>query len=124
MKLTLNATEFADLVACFLYSQVTNPDESVPVALSKEWAEFVQVMNRKGMRSPLLQYYLGTNPQIRVRWNMIRKTFMDVPGSNPSYIEIRNQKMPEIEKEPGILKTAGRLLKNIVKAGVSGAIGG
>lgn len=123
MKLTLNATEFADLVACFLYSQVTNPDESVPVALSKEWAEFVQVMNRKGMRSILLQYYLGTNPQIRVRWNMIRKTFMDVSGSNPSYIEIRNQKMPVKEKDISLINKVGRVIKGAIKIGAAGALG-
>jgi len=124
MKLTLDSTQFADLIACFLYSQVTNPEESVPFALSKDWNEFIEVLNRKGMRTPLLKYYLGVDPQIRIRWNMIKKTFMDVPGSNPSYIEIRNQKMPEKVKEPGLLKTAGKLLKNIVKASVSGAIGG
>jgi hypothetical protein len=123
MKLTLSSAEFSHLVICFLYAQLTNPEESVPVALDKEWGEFINVLDRKGMKGILLKYYLGTDPQIRIRWNMIRKTFMDVAGSNPSYIEIRNQKMPVKEKGPSILKTAGNLLKNIVKAGVSGAMG-
>jgi hypothetical protein len=80
-------------------------------------------MNRKGMRSILLQYYLGTNPQIRVRWNMIRKTFMDVSGSNPSYIEIRNQKMPVKEKDISLINKVGRVIKGAIKIGAAGALG-
>jgi hypothetical protein len=117
MRLTLTATEFVNLIACFLYDQVTHPDESVPSHIDPEWADFIEVLNRKGMRTPLLQYYLQNDPQIRLRYNLIKDTFRDNTKSGVSYIEIRNQKMPK-EEETGLINKAGKFLKRISTLGL------
>lgn len=118
MRLTLSATEFCNLIACFLYDQVSHPDESAPAQIDPEWSDFIEVLNRKGMRTPLLQYYLQSDPQIRLRYNLIKNTFRDNNKSGISYIEIRNEHVPEEKEEPGLIRKTGKYLKNIISLGM------
>jgi hypothetical protein len=122
MKLTTTSSEFSDLVACFLYEQVTHPEDSVPVALNPQWAEFVEVLNRKGLRAPLLKYYLSTDPKIRIRWNMIKKTFTDDKAAAPAYIEIRNEHIP-VTKAPTVINRVGSIIKKAVGYGAAAISG-
>ena len=114
MRLTLTVTEFVNVMACFLYDQVTHPEDSIPAKLDQDWADLLEVFNRKGMKSPLLQYYLQNDPQIRIRYNLIKKVFTADKPDNVVYIEIRGQKLPE----QGIVKKTGNFLKKIVTLGL------
>ena len=86
--------------------------------IDPEWGDFIEVCNRKGMRTPLLQYYLSCDPQIRLRYNLIKNTFRDNNKSGNSYIEIRNQHIPPKEKELGLIRKTGKYLKKIISLGL------
>jgi hypothetical protein len=113
MRLTLTSLEFCDIIGCMLYDQVTNPEEMVPIKLDGEWADFIEVLTRKGLKAVLLQRYLSTDPQIRVRYNMIKKVFRNKPDSNV-YIEIRSQQAPE----NSTINKSGKFLKKVLSLGL------
>jgi len=117
MKLTLNSSEFCDLVVLFLYDQVTHKDKTVPSHLNPDWNEFLEVLTRKGMRSPLLQYYLGAEPRMRIRYNLLKDVFYPKSQGN-GYIEIRPQEIPKEPKKTGIIKKTGKYLKKIISLGL------
>ena len=117
MKLTLSSSDFCDLVVLFLYDMVTHKDKTVPVHLNQDWAEFLEVLTRKGMRSPLLQYYLSVQPQMRIRYNLLKDAFYPKPQGN-GYIEIRPQEIPKKPEKTGLIKKTGKYLKKIISLGL------
>lgn len=96
---------------------VTHKDKTVPVHLNQDWAEFLEVLTRKGMRSPLLQYYLSVQPQMRIRYNLLKDVFYPKPQGN-GYIEIRPQEIPKKPEKTGLIKKTGKYLKKIISLGL------
>jgi len=62
------------------------------------------------------------DPQLRIRYNMIKKTFVDNKSSGSSYIEIRNEHVP-VDKKPGVINKVGNIIKKAVRYGVAGTVG-
>jgi hypothetical protein len=110
MKLTLSASEFADFCLFFLLDKLQHPEEVEPPEYAEKFNAIAEIMKRRGFRSALLWYYVKANPQMRVRYRMMRNVFRP---HNPSkighWIEIRKDDAPKDEKI-GII---GRILKHI-----------
>ena len=117
-KLTLTGSEFCDLIECFLYDKLNNPDEIIEFDVNERFNAFMEVMARRGTKGPLLQCYMDMDPQLRVKYRMIRSVFID-GGTSIATIEIHNDKRPEVAKV-GFIARIKNYLKKILTLGLMG----
>ena len=118
-KITVTSSQFTDIVACFLNEQMIRPDESVPILIHQDWNDLMTVMNRRGMKTILLQYYMSMDPLSRIRWKMIKDVFNDTHKNPNVYIEITKQHIPEEELSMmGKIKKMGKFLTKVLSLGL------
>jgi hypothetical protein len=72
MKINVDAKEFADIVACFLLDKLLYPDKVI--FDNEDFNELAEIMKGKGMRSFLLNYYLGLSALTRTKYKYIKKS--------------------------------------------------
>ena len=113
--LKVSSGEFADFVVCFLLDKLTKPGQVIPVEVNEQFDDLSIVLSNKGLRSVLLQYYIQMNPQMRIKYKMIRKVFTDSPLENTSIIYIEKSQIPE---QPTILGKTRKFLKKIISLGM------
>jgi hypothetical protein len=114
MKLTLTASEFADIVCFFLLDKLQNPDDVIPPEYNELFNALAEAMNRRGMRSTLLWYYMKSPGERRMRYKFIRNVFRpDNPSKSVHWLEIRKDpKQPE--GKVGVVSRILKHLKNIL----------
>lgn len=113
MKLTLTASEFADICVFFFLDKLQHPDEVLPAEYAEKFNALAEVMKRRGFRSAFLWYYMKSNPQRRVRYRYIRNVFRpNSPSKAVHWIEIRPD--PEPERKVGIISRILTHVKNIL----------
>lgn len=78
-KITVTGGDFANIVMLFLYDKLRNPDQIVEADINEIFNAFVEVLMRRGLKAPLLQCYIDMNPQLRVKYRLIRDVFIDNP---------------------------------------------
>ena len=116
-KLTLSGSEFGDVVMLFLYDKLLHPDQILEADINETFNAFAEVLMRRGMKAPLLQCYMDTNPMLRVKYRLIRDVFIDKPNNKTSYIEINKDVRPEVLKV-GTFDRIKKFLKKILVLGL------
>jgi len=116
-KLTLTGSEFGDIVMLFLYDKLQHPDQILEADINETFNAFAEVLMRRGMKAPLLQCYMDTDPMLRVKYRQIRDVFIDTPNNKTSYIEIRKDERPEVLKV-GVFDRIKKFVKKIITLGL------
>ena len=73
MKINLTKEQYADFTMSFLFDAIMNKDEVVPD--NEDFQSIMSIMEKKGMRSLLLKYYLGMSSDMRVNYKRLKKSF-------------------------------------------------
>lgn len=73
MKVTVSPEEFADFIAVFLFDQLRNKEEMLPG--NEKWQELVEKLDKKGLISPLMQYYTSLTGKGRINYKRISPVF-------------------------------------------------
>jgi hypothetical protein len=101
-------------VIAFFLDKMLHPDKIVPY--DTEFNKLVEDMERKGLKSLFLQYYLAMSPNVRLYYKRIKPSF-EMGKSTSSVINIipfleSEEDKKELEKKDGFIKrTLKRLLK-------------
>ena len=107
-KVSISPEEFGDFVVSFLLDKTIHPDEVIPG--NEHFNKFMKDMKGKGIKSPMIQYYLSMNPNMRLYYKRVKPTLEGDKSSN-SVIYL----MPHMDKEKkkdGIIK---RTIKKLLK---------
>ncbi len=115
-KITVSGGDFANIVMLFLYDKLKNPDEIIEADINEIFNAFAEVLMRRGLKAPLLQCYIDMNPQLRVKYRLIRNVFIDNQSTSNVVIEIRKDKREKILK-PGVFQRIRTYVKKIVDLG-------
>jgi hypothetical protein len=105
-KINLQPKQFGDVVASFLLDKMLHPEEIVPY--DEDFNKLVKDMERKGMKTILLQYYLKTDPNVRLYYKRIKPSF-EIGNTMSSVINImpfleRDSDKVDVDKKDGIIK--------------------
>jgi hypothetical protein len=102
----LTPNQFADLVIAFLLDSIIKNDEILPD--NHEFHYIIKKIERAGIKSQLLSYYIDTSPVTRGKYKTIRDSFTgDANSSNNIVITPSpDTSLPDDEKTT---------IKNIVK---------
>lgn len=73
MKVTVSPGEFANFVVCFLFDQLRNEKEMIPD--NEKWQVLVEKLSKKGLLSPLMQYYTSLKGNDRLYYKRIAPVF-------------------------------------------------
>ena len=119
MKLTFTTTQYCQFVMCMLYDHLLNPDDIVPIIIDKDYNDLMTIMKHRSIKSILLQYYMQLDPQMRVKYRMIKNVFRDNMSTGSIYIEIKKEHIPEEEKI-GFFRKTGKFLLKITSLGLLG----
>lgn len=125
MKINITPEEFADLVVVFLFDKIVRNDEVIPEY--EAFNEIVENLEKKGAKSPLMQYYLSLDAEERRNYKRINGAFTN--GSQSNYtinIAMEKEKRNEdeqlteaqevdVEKEEEPSKKDVYFIKDIVK---------
>ena len=110
--LKVDSSEFADFVVCFLLDKLTKPGQVIPVEVNENFDDLSMVLANKGLRSVFLQYYINMNPQMRIKYKMIRGAFINNTQDTTSIIYIDKVYVPE--QPTTVLGKARKFLKKII----------
>lgn len=117
-KITVTGAEFANIVTLFLYDKLQHPDDIVEADINETFNALAEVLMRRGLKAPLLQCYMDMDPQLRVKYRMIRNVFIDNDSTQTALIEIRKDKRAEVLK-PGVFTRIKSYLKKIITLGLT-----
>ncbi|MCK5018859.1 MAG: hypothetical protein KAS32_17485 [Candidatus Peribacteraceae bacterium] len=104
--------EYADLTISFLLDAMMKPDEVL--ADNEEFHEIITKMERAGLKSQLMRYYLNTSSITRGKYKIVRKSLTDEGVSNNIYIT-KDTKIPKNAKTSKIKDIVKKTLK-VIKA--------
>jgi hypothetical protein len=118
-KLTLNSSEWSDIVVCFLYDKMCYPDEVIPAEINLNFNDLAEILKRKALKGILQHYYINIDPQLRTRYRLIMQT-MRPDSNNPStsIIEIRHMTKPK--EDSGLISKTISKVGALLKAFISG----
>jgi hypothetical protein len=103
IKVTPN--QYADVTIAFLLDAMMKPDEVLPN--NPEFHYIIKKMQKAGLKSQLMSYYLDTSSITRGKYKVVRKSFTGKSDNN----NIQITKSPDT-KIPDDAKTT---IRNIVK---------
>ena len=112
-KLTLKASEFADLTASFLLDKLMNPSDVVGPEYNEDFNVLMEVMNRKGMRPMLMKYYMNMGSGKRMQYKRIRNVFGQKKKATAMVLEIRQD---EKKRDAGIAGILLRIKDRVMKS--------
>jgi len=105
-QLNINSSKFADLVACYILDKILNPSDISPT--NKRFTALINEIKAKGIRTPLLTYFLKLNATQRFDYRRIRPALTD-ETKDPSTLVIKTK--TKIKKPK---KTTDQAIKDIV----------
>lgn len=113
MRLTVTPSEFADIIACFLFDKLLKPDEVV--SNNNMFNELMKKMSNKGAKSLLMSYYLNLSSETRLDYKRIKNVFKD--GSNIHEIRIipEEKKVKDKKEKGGLIRKAIKIVKKLLK---------
>ena len=113
MRLNLTSSEFADLVASFLFDKTMNMDEVV--SDNDLFNEFIEGMKSCGIKARLLHYYMNLSSEQRINYKRIKDVFKN--GKNSSQdIHITSDKKTKTKPEKeGLARKALKIIKKLIK---------
>ena len=106
--LNLNTKEFADIAMIWLFDHIMNPEQIT----NENFMKFV-VDHRSKIRTPLMTYYLDSDPDMRRQYKRIKGVF---DGEDNSIQQIRigpSEKLDKENEKEGKLK---KLVRSVIKA--------
>ena len=95
MRIEVNRAEFADIIVAFLYQKIVKGNELIPE--NKEFSELIEVIEKKGLRSYFMRYYLTLDGTTKIRFKRFIKPLKDNNGK--SVLEIQKSDEKDLEKE-------------------------
>jgi len=107
-KVSISPEAFGDFVVSFLLDKTIHPDEVIPG--NEQFNKFIKDMKGKGIKSPMIQYYLTMDSNMRLYYKRVKPTFEGDRNSN-SVIYLMPHMDKEKEKEGIIKRTIKKLLK-------------
>ncbi len=110
-RLSIDTSEFADYVACFLLDKMNNMSEVVPY--NEDFNDFCEILKHKGTRATLITYYMHMDPQTRVRYRLIRDVFITNGILPTADLHITKDVAPVVPKPKMTL------LKKVMAAGLA-----
>jgi len=109
-KISISPEEFGDFVVSFLLDKTMYPDEVIPE--NEQFNKFMKDMKGKGIKSPMIQYYLTMNPNIRLYYKRMKPTFEGDRNSNSViYLMPQMNKKEKNEKDVIIKRTIKKMLQ-------------
>jgi len=108
-KVNVTASEFPNIVVCFLLDKLMNPDKVIPD--NEEFNKYMNKMKLKGMQPLSLNYYLDMSSLYRVYYKRIKGVFDDKSNSQ-MIIQIYPNKetKDDVEKKESMVKKVIRKL--------------
>ena len=96
--------QYADITIAFLLDAMMKPDDIL--SDNVEFHYIIKKMQKAGLKSPLMSYYLDTSSITRGKYKVLRKSFTDAEVTNNITITKSMGKTPVDTKQT---------IKNIVK---------
>ena len=114
-KVNLEPKQFGDFTVAFFLDKFLHPELVVPY--DDEFNKLAEDMERRGMKSLFLQYYLKMDPNVRLYYKRIKPS-LEVYNRTTGVINImpfleKEEDKKEVEKKPGLLKRAIKKLLNL-----------
>ena len=106
-KVSISPEEFGDFVVSFLLDKTIHPEEVIPG--NEQFNKFIKDMKGKGIKSPMIQYYLTMDPNMRLYYKRVKPTF---EGSGTNSVIYLMPHMDKEKKKEGIIK---RTIKKLLK---------
>jgi len=88
-KIIVDPEEFFDIIMIFLFDIINNREEIL--LKNEDIVDILNIFERKGLKSPLMQYYLNLTSEQRVKYKRIRDSFY-TQSVNESNIKITSNK--------------------------------
>lgn len=120
-KITVKGGDFANVVVCFLYDKLQHPEQILEADVNEIFNALAEVLMRRGMKAPLFQCYMRMDPQLRVRYRMIRNVFIDNGSTKTALIEIRKDERAKVLKT-GTFDRIKKFVKKIAVLGLVAAV--
>jgi hypothetical protein len=105
MRLTLNTTEYCQIMMCSIYDHLVHKDDIIPILSNPEYKNIITIFRSRGMQTILQLYYMRLNPQIRIKYRFIRDAFRNNNRMKDVMIEIRKESV--IVDAPSPLSSQG-----------------
>jgi hypothetical protein len=98
---------------CILYDQLLHPDNSLPIVQNQDYNDLMTIFKHRGMRTILQMYFMRLDPQMRMRYRLIREAFRNSNNMKDIIIEIRKDNLQEVPGKSIIRKTGDFISKII-----------
>lgn len=95
MRIEVSSAEFADIVISFLFQKIVKGNDLIPE--NERFTELMEVVDKKGLRSHFMRYYLTLDGITKIKFKRIIKPIQ--AGTGKSVIEIQPPDEKELEKE-------------------------
>lgn len=118
MKLNLTSTEFCQICMCLLYEQLLKPDEIIAILNDQDYNDLMTIFKHRGMKTILQQYYLRLDPQMRVRYRMIKEVFKNNKKTKSVMIGIIKEDVKIEPSKKGIIRRTGEFLAKVLSFGI------
>jgi ABC-type dipeptide/oligopeptide/nickel transport system ATPase component len=114
MKINLTSTQFCQICMCLLYEQLLKPDEIIAILDDQDYNDLMTVFKHRGMKTILQQYYLRLDPQMRVRYRMIKEVFKNNKKTKSVMIGIIKEDIKERPEKKGLVRRTGEFLSKVL----------
>jgi len=113
MRLTVTSSEFADIVACFLFEKLLKPDK---VLLNNDmFNNFMKKIGGKGAKSLLMEYYLNLPSETRLDYRRIKDVFRNGNSMHEIRITPEDKKEKDKKEKGGLIRKAVKIVKKLLK---------
>ncbi len=99
MRIKLSHNEFVDFIILFLLERITKEDE---IEYSQDAKDFFNTLQRKGMKSYLLQHFFGTDAKTRNKYKFVNDVFNEIDVQNKHELQIIQEE--EIEEDDSVYR--------------------
>ncbi len=118
MKLTINTVQYSQLMVCLFYDQLLHPDKSIPILEDQDYNDLLSIMKHRGVLTLFQLYYMRLDPQMRMRFRLIREAFRNNNNMKDLILEVKKDTISVPKK--GIVRRTGEFVQKILGIGGKG----